>query len=73
MGLKTFISDFETWQKEDKAKITINGLSFMISGLDQAKQDPYKGNIGYWIDCRTQTQEQRVLFIDCLKYLQEQD
>src|SRR5436190_17776046 len=53
IGLKTFLNDFETWPKEDKAKISIRGLSFMISDLNKEKHTPYGGNIGYWIDCRT--------------------
>lgn len=70
-SLKTFVTDFETWPKEDKSKVSISGLSFMISGLSKERQAPYEGSIGYWIDCRTQTQTQRVAFINCLKYLQK--
>lgn len=71
-GLKTFVSDFETWSAEDKDTIEIYNLSFVISGLSEARQAPYDGSIGFWIDCRTRTQTQRVLLIDCLKYLQKQ-
>ncbi len=71
-SLKMFVTDFETWSKEDKAKVTIIDLNFMISGLSDEKHAAYDGNIGYWIDCRTQTQHQRTYFIFCLKYLQAQ-
>lgn len=69
-SLKAFVTDFETWSKEDRAKISIHDLSFKISGLSAEKQTPYDGCIGLWIDCRTQTQMQRVSLIACLKYLQ---
>jgi hypothetical protein len=70
-SLKVFVTDFGTWPKEDKTKISINGLSFIISGLSKERQAPYEGSVGYWIDCRTQTQAQRVAFINCIKYLQK--
>lgn len=70
-SLRTFLDDFQSWSNEDKAKIEIVGLSFVISGLNAEKQAPYEGSIGYWIDCRTNTQQQRQLFIRCLKHLQK--
>jgi hypothetical protein len=70
-SLKGFVSDFATWPKEDKAKIEISGLSFMVSGLSEARKAPYEGNVGLWIDCRTRTQAQRVAFINCLQHLKK--
>ena len=69
--LKCFVTNFATWPKEDKDKIQILGLGFTISGLDKERTASYDSNVGYWIDCRTQTQAQRVNFITCLKHLQQ--
>lgn len=70
-SLYNFITDFATWSKEDKANIAIFGLSFSVSGLSDIRKADYEGNVGLWIDCRTQTQEQRELCIACLKHLQK--
>ncbi|HEX2978279.1 MAG TPA: hypothetical protein VHO47_04130 [Candidatus Babeliales bacterium] len=70
--LKQFVEDFSNWPKEDKDKIKINGLSFMISGLSKEKEAAYDGNLGYWIDCRTITQSHRENLIFCLQYTKQQ-
>lgn len=69
--LRSFVDDFATWEKEDRAKVKIFGLGCMISGLSPEKEAPYGGSLGYWIDCRTQTQQQRVSLITCLETLQK--
>ncbi len=70
--LGKFICDFEQWPREERQKIKISGLNFMIdSNIPQAHT--YEGgNLGLWIDCRTQTQKQRVALLYALKYLQKQ-
>lgn len=69
--LKAFLENFKTWDQKDKEKIQIHGMSFFIKGLSAEKQAPYNGNIGFWIDMRTQTQEQRVCLINCLYHLRK--
>jgi hypothetical protein len=71
VSLRAFLDDFQSWPKEDKDKIEIFGLSFVISQLSAEKEARYGGSIGYWIDCRTNSQQQRQLFISCLKHLQK--
>ena len=70
-SLKAFVTDFGTWPKDERAKISIIGLSFMISDLSKERHAPYEGSIGFWIDCCAQTQAQRVVLINCVKYLQK--
>ena len=70
-SLQNFLEDFAQWPQEDKDKLQIVGLSFFISGLSHERQAKYEGSVGYWIDCRTQTQRQRECFITCLQYLKQ--
>ena len=70
--LRKFICDFEQWPKEERQKIRISGLSFMIDSNIPQAQAYEDGNLGLWIDSRTQTQNQRVALIFALKYLQKQ-
>ena len=37
-SLREFIDDFKTWPVDDKLKIQISGLCFIIKDLDEIKQ-----------------------------------
>lgn len=71
-SLKGFVTDFQTWSKQDKEKISIFGSSFLIKGLSEEKEKEYENNLGNWIDSRTQKQNQRDNLIICLQYLKQQ-
>ena len=69
-SLKGFVEEFKDWSQEEKNKIEIRGLSFVISNLTEGHQKREGNDLGYWIDCRTNTQQKRERLIYSLQYLQ---
>lgn len=70
-NLQEFIDDFAGWPQEEKEKLIIKGLSYLISNNINAEiKKKYGGNIGFWIDCRTPTLRVRDPFMRCLSLLQ---